>query len=160
MAPKVFYSFHFDGDCWRTQQVRHIGSIDGSEPVSPQRWEEVKGGGDATIERWIESELSGKSCLVVLVGAETAQRKWVKHEIKRAWELKKGVVAIRVHNLKDQQRATSAKGANPLAAWKFDGMPLSDIAKIYDPPAADAYKWISDNIVAAVEEAVQIRKEH
>ncbi len=27
MARRVFFSFHFDGDFWRTQQVRNMGTL-------------------------------------------------------------------------------------------------------------------------------------
>jgi len=101
MARKVFYSFHYDNDCWRTQQVRNIGFIDGSKPVSANAWEEVKKGGDSAIEKWITDQLSGRSCVVVLVGAETANRKWVRHAIVEAWKSQKGVVGVRINNLKD-----------------------------------------------------------
>lgn len=46
MARKVFYSFHYDNDCWRTQQVRNIGMIEGNKPLTANDWEEVKKGGD------------------------------------------------------------------------------------------------------------------
>jgi hypothetical protein len=49
MARKVFFSFHYDNDCGRTQQIRNIGFLDGSKPVSANAWEEVKKGGDAAI---------------------------------------------------------------------------------------------------------------
>ena len=34
----VFYSFHFDNDVMRVQQIRNIGMIDGNEPVSKNDW--------------------------------------------------------------------------------------------------------------------------
>lgn len=39
MKRQVFYSFHFDNDAMRAQQIRNIGMIEGSEPVSPNNWE-------------------------------------------------------------------------------------------------------------------------
>ena len=46
MATKrqVFYSFHFDNDVFRVQQIRNIGAIEGNTPVSPNEWETVKKG--------------------------------------------------------------------------------------------------------------------
>ena len=89
MVRRVFYSFHYDNDCWRTQQVRNIGLIEGNKAVSPNEWEEVKKGGDSAIERWIRDQLSGRVCTVVLVGAETAYRRWVLREIIQSWNYKK-----------------------------------------------------------------------
>jgi hypothetical protein len=30
----VFYSFHYDNDVFRVQQIRNMGVVDGNEPVS------------------------------------------------------------------------------------------------------------------------------
>lgn len=54
MARRVFFSFHFDNDAWQAGQVRNMGTLEGNEPVSDNDWEEVKKGGDAAIEKWIE----------------------------------------------------------------------------------------------------------
>lgn len=72
MARKpVFFSFHFDNDVMRVQQVRNIGALEDNQPVSANDWEEVKRKGDASIERWIDENLKWRSCVVVLVGSET-----------------------------------------------------------------------------------------
>jgi hypothetical protein len=43
----VFYSFHFDNDVMRVQQIRQMGMIDGDEPVSKNDWETVKRSGSS-----------------------------------------------------------------------------------------------------------------
>lgn len=53
MARKVFFSFHYDPDCWRASQIRNIGALEGNSPVSDNKWEEIKKGGDTAIEKWI-----------------------------------------------------------------------------------------------------------
>lgn len=35
MKRQVFYSFHFDNDVMRVQQIRNMGVIEGEEPVRP-----------------------------------------------------------------------------------------------------------------------------
>ena len=42
MKRKVFYSFHFDNDNWRAGQVRNMGVVEGNQPVSGNKWEEIK----------------------------------------------------------------------------------------------------------------------
>ncbi len=44
LTPKrrVFYSFYFDDDVMRVQQVRQMGVIEGDEPVSPNEWERIQ----------------------------------------------------------------------------------------------------------------------
>lgn len=160
---QVFYSFHFDGDFWRTQQVRNIGSIEGNTPVSSNDWEEVKKKGDAAIKKWIEDNMKYRSCVVVLVGNQTANRKWVKHEIRHAWEKGKGVVGIRIHGLKDSNGNTTTSGDNPLEKVTVDGTKLSTVAKCYNPSGStskDKYAWIKKHMENAVEEAVKIRNDN
>ena len=110
MARKVFFSFHYEPDNWRASQVRNIGAIEGNQPVADNGWESVKRGGDAAIQRWIDDELNGRGCTVVLIGEKTARRKWIDYEITKSWNDKKGVVGIHIHNLKDRFSLQSRKG--------------------------------------------------
>ena len=45
----------------RVQQIRNIGVIEGNEPVSPNKWEEIKRKGDAAIEDWIDENMKYKN---------------------------------------------------------------------------------------------------
>jgi hypothetical protein len=165
VARKVFFSFHYIPDCWRASQVRNIGSIEGNQAISDNDWEEVTKGGDQAIKDWIAGQLNGKSCAVVLIGSNTAGRKWITHEITEAWNAKKGVVGIYVHNLQDANQKQSTKGSNPFASVTMnrDQAKMSTIVKTYDPlhtVSTDVYKYISDNIEAFVEEAITIRNSY
>jgi hypothetical protein len=162
MARKVFFSFHYDPDKWRASQVRNMGALEGNVPCSDNDWESVKKGGEAGIQRWIAGQLSGRSCAVVLVGADTASRKWVIYEIQESWNANKGVVGVRIHNLKDQQGNHSAKGANPFDQLTLQNgtKRLSSIVKLYDPPgwaSTDVYAHIKDSLADWVDEAIEIR---
>lgn len=42
MMRKVFYSFHYEKDVFRVQQVRNIGKLKGNPPATPNTWEEIK----------------------------------------------------------------------------------------------------------------------
>ena len=160
MARKVFYSFHFDGDHWRASTVRQIGAIEGNAELSDNDWEAVKKKGNAAIEKWITDQMSGRSCVIVLVGAGTAGRQWINYEIKKAWELKKGLVGIRINRLLNANSQTSSAGADPFAGFNVNGTSLSSIVTLYNPPGADSkavYKSISDNISDLCEKALAIR---
>ena len=165
MARRVFYSFHFDNDYWRTQQIRNIGVIEGNKPVSENKWEEIKKKGDAAVEKWIDENLSGKSCTIVLIGEKTSKRKWVKKEIEKSWNEGKGLVGIYIHNLKHSDGTQSNKGSNPFDGFTLtvDGkkVKLSSIVKAYDPPYSSSkyvYSHIEENIEDWVEEAIEIRE--
>jgi hypothetical protein len=57
--------------------------------------------------------MKGTSCAVVLIGNQTASRKWVKYEIESAWNANKGVLGIYIHNVTDAAGKQVTKGANP-----------------------------------------------
>lgn len=174
---KVFYSFHYDKDSWRAGQVRNMGVLEGNVPLLPNKWEDVKQKGDGNILKWIQDNLVGKSCLVVLIGEKTSERKWCNREIEEAWRAGKGIVGIYIHNLKDVLGDRSIKGDNPFRAFYVDKLfnyiakrdsavdnneiLLSSICHAYDPPfvtSKNVYDYISNHIEDWVEEAISIRR--
>lgn len=163
MARSVFYSFHYVPDAWRASQVRNIGAVEGNKPASDNDWEKVKQGGEAAIKRWIDSQMSGRSCVVVLIGANTAGRKWINYEIEKGWNDGKGLVGIYIHNLLNASKQQSSKGSNPFAGFTLNNgqTSLSSVVKAHDPPFSTStfvYDHIKDNLSDWVEEAIQIRK--
>lgn len=162
MARKVFYSFHYLPDNWRVSQVRNIGAIEDNKPARDNDWETITKGGDKAIEKWIDDQMSGRSCVVVLIGSGTANRKWINHEIVKAWNVGKGVVGVHIHGLKSSEGKTSAKGGNPFdhVTLSSGTKKLSSIAKTYDPPGIDStaiYKHIKENLENWIEEAIELR---
>ncbi len=165
MPRKVFFSFHYQPDNWRVAQVRNIGAIEGNRAASDNDWETVKKGGDAAIESWISGQLSGTSCTILLIGENTAGRKWINHEIIKTWDAEKAILGINIHNLKDRSENQAKKGANPfdLIGYGQTGKKLSEFVKVYDPPYYDSrqvYQHISQNIGSWIEEAIQIRSRY
>jgi hypothetical protein len=165
MARKAFYSFHYKPDNWRASQVRNIGVVEGNSPVSDNDWEAIKKGGEKAIQNWIDGQLKGRSCTIVLIGENTASRKWIKYEIEKSWNDGKGVLGIYIHNLKDKEGDQSSKGRDSFddLSMKRDGKKLSSIIKAYDPPysrSPNVYKYISDNLEDWVEEAISIRENY
>lgn len=154
---QVFYSFHFDNDVMRVQQIRNIGAIEGNTPVSANAWEELKRKGSSAVEKWIDDNMKYGSCVVVLVGKETANRPWVKYEIKKAWDDRKGLLGIYIHNIKCPRNGKSSQGANPFDQFNLNGKKLSSIVKCYNPITTDAYTDIAQNIDSWIEEAIRIR---
>jgi hypothetical protein len=142
-----------------------MGVVEGNRPVSDNDWEAITGRGEKAIQEWIDGQLAGRSCTIVLIGAATAGRKWINYEIKKSWDDGKGLVGIYVHKLKDKDENQSTKGKNPFAGFtmKRDGKDLSSIVKAYDPPystSTDVYAHIKSNLEKWVEEAVSIRENY
>ena len=156
---QVFYSFHYKNDVMRAAQIRNIGTIEGNKPVSENDWEEVKRKGDKAIEKWIDDNMAYRSCVIVLVGEETANRPWVKYEIKKAWEDGKGLLGIYIHNINCPRNGKSKQGANPFDQFTFEnGTKLSSKVKCYNPKSYDAYNEISANIEDWIDDAINSRK--
>lgn len=158
---QVFYSFDYKHDAMRVQQVRNIGVIEGNQSVSPNKWEQIQQKGDDAVRKWIDDNMRNRSCVIVLVGKDAANRKWVKYEIEKAWELEKGLVGIYIHNLKCPTSGKCSKGKNPFDQHEIDdGIKMSSVVKCYDPIYFDAYGSIKSNIEEWVEEAIEIRRTH
>lgn len=162
MARRVFYSFHYKPDCWRVSQVRNIGTVEDNKPASDNDWETVTKGGDDQIKKWIADQMNGRSCTVLLIGKDTAGRKWINHEIIKTWDDKKGILGIYIHNLKNSSGEQSTKGSNPFDYITIAGTnnKLSSVVKVYDPPysnSKDVYDYISKNIESWIDEAIKIR---
>ena len=131
MARRVFYSFHYKPDATRASQVRNIGALEGNKPASDNDWEKVVGG--AAIKRWITGQMKGRSCTVVLVGAKTANRKWINHEIIESWNAGMGVVGIRIHGLKNTNGNIASRGNNPFDYTSF-GNPKKKLSTVVKCP--------------------------
>ena len=160
MARKVFFSFHYRRDVRRVVQVRNSWVVRAKGEAQPfydkAEFEEAKrrAGG---IEKWIEEQMKGTSVTVVLFGAETYNRPWVRHEVKRSHELGKGLLAIDIHSVKDPQLGTDVQGNNPLSYWQTQRngreVPFSSIYKTYDWVSDDGYNNLPSWIEAAAKAA-------
>lgn len=158
MARKVFFSFHYDRDVRRIVQIRNSWIVRAKGESQPfydkAEWETVKRKG---IEKWIDDQLTGTSVTVVLIGSETYNRPWVRHEIKRSYELGKGILGIYIHNVKDPQLGTDIKGKNPLDFWSItrsgSKVSFSSLYKTYDWVNDDGYTNLSSWIEAAAKAA-------
>lgn len=165
MARRCFFSFHYKPDATRASQVRQIGTVEGNRPATDNDWETITNGGDAAIKKWIADQMEGKSCTIVLVGTNTANRKWINHEIVACWNAGMGVVGIYIHGLKGLNGNISTKGNNPFDYITHSGTKkkLSSIVKCYNPAGANSkarYGWICKHLENAVEEAITIRNDN
>jgi hypothetical protein len=165
MARKCFYSFHYKPDNWRVSKIRNIGAVEGNKPASDNDWETITRGGNKKIKEWIAVQMKGRTCTVIMAGSNTADRKWINHEIVKSWDNGMGVLVIYIHNITDRNGKQCSKGSNPLYYVTHGPTKkrLSTIAKAYDSPRTTSkgvYNYIEDNIEDWIEEAIQIRKDN
>src|SRR5436190_16778515 len=152
---QIFYSFHYDNDVFRVQQIRNMGALEENKPVSINEWETVKRGGSKAIEQWIDNNMKYRSCVVVLIGSETAKRPWVQYEIQKAWRDGKGLLGVHIHNLNCPNTGTCYKGTDPFAQSNFqDSFGRTKYIKCNDPTPSDAYNSIRKNLEGWIEEAL------
>jgi hypothetical protein len=155
---QVFFSFYYDKDNWRAGMVRNMGKVDDSSTFSDNDWEEVKKKNDSEIKKWINNQMQMRSCLVVLIGAETSGRKWITYEIEKAYELQKGIVGIYVHNLEDKNGNQTSKGSNPFYnIFTSKGQRLSSFVTAFDSSytaSKNVYNDIKDHIEDLIENAI------
>ncbi len=161
MARKVFFSFHYKNDIRRVVQVRNSWRIRNGNDTQPfmdkADWETLKRSSDNAIENWIEKQLKGTSVTVVLIGSDTFNRPWVRHEINRSHLLGKGMIGVYIHNVKDPQTGTCSKGKNPFDYWYIEENGrkkyFSEIYPTYDWVTGDGYNKIEGWIEAAARKA-------
>lgn len=158
---QVFFSFEYLKDGWRAGQVRNMGKVDNSSTFSDNDWEEVKRKTDSEIKRWIDGQLEKRTCLVVLIGSTTANRKWINYEIEKAYKLGKGMVGIYVNKLEDKSGNQSLKGTNPFYyVYADDGKRLSSHVTCFESSYAmskNVYNDISNDIEGLIEDAIKKR---
>ena len=162
MSRHVFYSLHYEADRSRVSNVLANAALTAQLEAKPAEWDKIKRSGDFAVKRWLEQQLKGRSCSVVLIGAETANRPLVQYEIKRAWEQKLGLFGVYVHHLKDAQGKQSSRGNNP---FEHPACGLGSVAaqiSVFDPPETDSklvYRYIADNLTRWAQDAVEQARE-
>jgi len=105
MIRKVFFSFHYQRDIWRVNQIRNLPEVTGMAAAGFQDaslWEKTKKEGDVAIKRMIDNALYGTSVTVVFIGNQTVNRKYVNYEITKSLEIGNGLVGVHIHHLRDQ----------------------------------------------------------
>jgi len=116
MARRVFFSFHYQDDIWRVSQIRNSRVTRDWETdkfLDAASWESIRRKGEAAVTAWIDRQISGTGVTVVLIGAETAERRFVRYEIEQSHQRGNGLLGIHIHRLKNQHGEASRKGRNP-----------------------------------------------
>ena len=113
---RVFFSFHYQRDVWRASIVRNAGVVDAQAAAGwsdASIWEEARKKGDEAIHRLINAGLNGTTVTVVLIGAETKNRKYVRYEIEQSSKRGNGLLGVYINDIKDRNGRVDTKGDPP-----------------------------------------------
>lgn len=102
MARSTFFSFHYQRDVFRVNQIRNAPNIVGSAAAGfsdASIWENAKKTSDAAIEELIDNGLLGTSVTVVCIGARTEGRKFINYEIQRSIDRNNGILGLHIHGI-------------------------------------------------------------
>ena len=116
MARRVFFSFHYQRDIWRVNQIRNVPEIVGVAAAGfadASLWEEAKKKGDTAIKKLIDDGLKNTTVTVVCIGAKTAGRKYINYEIAQSLKRGNGLVGIHINHLKDKDGNVDPVGNTP-----------------------------------------------
>jgi len=145
MARSIFISFHYQRDLWRVNEVRNSYLTKGGYTEAGywdhSLWEETKKKGDKAIKKLITGGLRGTSVTVILIGSETANRRWVRYEIQQSIYRGNGLLGVYIHRLKDKNGNTDTRGANPLESFIVERGYRKQAASAVYP----TYDWVLDN---------------
>ena len=142
MARRVFFSFYYQGDVWRANEIRNMHIVEGTAAAGFQDaslWEEARGKGDAAIKALINKGLEGTTVTAVLIGSKTATRRYVQYEIDQSIERGNGLLGIYINDLKDQYGNMDSRGKNP-----FDRLIKQADSQKYLSDIYQTYNWVYD----------------
>lgn len=159
MARSVFYSFHYQNDISRVMTVRNRWVTYGNQTLSGiidhAEFEKIQRQGDAAIKRWIDNQLRGTSATVVLIGADTLNRPYVKYEICESLKKGNAIIGVYIHRIKNLQGLTStACSKHSVIGYYDNGTPayFDTVADgIYDYVIEKGYFNLDDWVETAIE---------
>lgn len=129
MAHRTFFSFHYERDVQRASVVRNSSQFKNNitpEWIDASLWEATKPS-DSAIKKLIGNALDRTTVTAVLIGSNTASRRWVQYEIEQSTARGNGLLGIYINNIRGFNGMTDARGVNPLPSW------------------ASTYDWVYDN---------------
>lgn len=118
---RVFFSFHYQNDIWRVNQVRNSWRYQHEQNrvaegfFDASIWERSQRTSPDSLKNLIREGMQNTSVTCVLSGSETYARRWVRYEIARSMVKGNGLLVVNIHNLSNQKGYVSNAGANPLS---------------------------------------------
>lgn len=122
MSRYSFFSFCYeDVKNFKVNVVRNSWLLNHSADtfIDGSIWEKEKSKGPTVIKNLICAGLKMTSVTTVLIGDETADRRWVKYEIVKSFEKGNGILGIHINRIRGKEQTISSRGLNPLDRLAF-----------------------------------------
>lgn len=120
------FLFHYKPDVTRAWVVRNSwvtklvqGERDDAGFFDSSVFEAAQRESDEALQRFLREGLKNTTVTCVLVGSETALRRWVRYEIFQSFMRGNGLLAVRVHSIPGFNKLTGAEGFNPFSSVAF-----------------------------------------
>lgn len=139
MARRVFFSFDHR-DLWRANVVRNSAFVDA---VMTAGFHDAAAGEEAgrksedQLSKLIDRALDGTSVTVVLIGAQTSNRRYVTYEIERSVARGNALLGIRIEKIKDLHAVIDSPGPIPPALAR-------ETAPIFEWQYGRLSEWIEE----------------
>lgn len=115
MTPKIYFSHDLDDpradvvrDHWLSKPDREEAGY-----FDALTWGEATLAGPATIKRLLAGALENTSVTCVLIGPQTAGKRWVRYEIIQSIERRNLLIGVRIDGLPDRSKKISTPGPSP-----------------------------------------------
>ena len=121
MARHVFFSFHYQRDIVRVNQIRNLPEVVEKSAAGfrdSSLWEEARKKSDDAIKKLIDTGLIGTSVTVVCIGNRTAGRKFINYEIQKSIDRGNGILGVQIHHLKNFDGEVDPPGETPALLTK------------------------------------------
>ena len=122
MARYIFFSFSYeDVTNFKVNVVRYSWLLNNREDtfIDGSIWETQKTKNPNVIKKLIDDGMHRTSVTAILIGENTANRRWVNYEVVKSFERGNGILAININRIRGKYQAISAKGQNPLNRLSF-----------------------------------------
>ena len=112
---KVYFSHDLDDP--RADVVReHWLSQPGHEEAGffdALTWGDATMGGPGTIKRMLAEALENTSVTCVLIGPQTAAKRWVRYEIVESIQRRNRLIGVHISGIPDKSKKTASAGKSP-----------------------------------------------
>lgn len=144
MSRSVYFSFHYqDVIDFRANVVRNSGKFrqKGAKFRDSSIWEESEEKQIKKIKSLIDDELKRSSVTCVLIGSDTYSRRFVRYELIKSFEMKKGQVGVGINWIKGKDGNTKFwPGENP---FNYLALKVSKDGKTIDFFEKKDRSWIA-----------------